>query len=89
MRSFQGGAKIGESPRPASAVAERGNARTELSRGAPNAVLVLLDDVGHVNDTSHTFIMHVKSIVRPDSPGTPPETVYRYTIVPAMAVVRR
>jgi hypothetical protein len=36
-------------------IAECGHARTNLGRGAPDAVLVLLDDVGHVNDTSHAI----------------------------------
>ncbi len=36
-------------------IADRANARTELSRGAPDAVLVLLHDVRHVNDTSHSM----------------------------------
>lgn len=35
-------------------VAERGDARTKLRGAAPDAVLVLLHDVGHMNDTSHT-----------------------------------
>jgi hypothetical protein len=40
------------------ALAERGNAWTQLCRRIPaNAVLILLDDVGHVNDTSHALIM--------------------------------
>jgi len=34
-------------------IADRVDARAELGRGAPNTVLILLDDVGHVNDTSH------------------------------------
>ena len=38
------------------ALAERGDARTELGGCVPAvAVLILLDDVGHVNDTSHRF----------------------------------
>jgi hypothetical protein len=43
-------------------LAERGNARTELGGCIPAAaVLILLDDVGHVNDTSHSSIMHAAS----------------------------
>jgi hypothetical protein len=34
-------------------VAERGNARAKLRGAAPDAVLVLLNDVGHVNDSCH------------------------------------
>lgn len=47
------GAQVGDRGLLRRPVAERGDTRTELSRGAPNAVFVLLDDVGHVNDTSH------------------------------------
>ena len=36
-------------------VAERGDTRTKLGGATPDAVLVLLDDVGHVNDTSHSI----------------------------------
>jgi hypothetical protein len=35
------------------ALTEGGHARTELGGCVPAAVLILLDDVGHVNDTSH------------------------------------
>jgi hypothetical protein len=35
------------------ALLRRTIAGAELGRGAPNTVLILLDDVGHVNDTSH------------------------------------
>jgi hypothetical protein len=34
-------------------VAKRGNTRAELGRGAPDAVLVLLYDVGHVDNAGH------------------------------------
>ena len=82
---LQAGAQVGECLVPGLSVAERGNARTELSRGTPDAVLVLLDDVGHVNDTSHTFIMHVDVSSLSGYPlgDLHAETVYRYTIVPA------
>ena len=41
------------------ALAERGDARTELGGCIPAAaVLVLLDDVGHVYDSGHALIMH-------------------------------
>jgi hypothetical protein len=41
---------------PRLALAKRGNARTELCRRIPtDAVLILLNDVGHVHDTSHSF----------------------------------
>jgi hypothetical protein len=35
------------------AIADRADARAKLGRGTPNAVLILLDDVGHVNDSCH------------------------------------
>ena len=35
------------------AVTNRADARTEQGRGAPNPVLVLLDGIGNVDDTSH------------------------------------
>lgn len=34
-------------------VAERGNARSKLRGAAPDTILVLLNDVGHVNDSCH------------------------------------
>jgi hypothetical protein len=52
---FQAGAQIGERLVPGLSISERSYARAELGRGAPDAVLVLLDDVGHVNDTSHSI----------------------------------
>jgi hypothetical protein len=39
-------------------VTGRADARPELGRGAPDAVLVLLNDVGHVNGLGHVPIMH-------------------------------
>jgi hypothetical protein len=36
-------------------VADSSDAWPKLGRGAPDAVLILLDDVGHVNYTSHKF----------------------------------
>jgi hypothetical protein len=39
------------------AVTDSTDARPEQRGGAPHAVLVLLDAVGHVNDTSHSLIM--------------------------------
>lgn len=38
-------------------IAERGNAWAQGSGAAPHAVLILLDDVGHVHDTSHFYSM--------------------------------
>ena len=51
---FQAGAQVGESVILSLSLAEGGRARTELGGGAPDAVLILLDDVGHVHDTSHS-----------------------------------
>ena len=51
---FQAGAQVGNRFFLRFTLAERCNARTEVSRRGPSAVLILLDDVGHVNDTSHT-----------------------------------
>jgi hypothetical protein len=57
---FQASAQVSECFVLSLSLAERGHARTELGRGAPNAVLVLLDDVGHVNDTSHDIIIALR-----------------------------
>jgi len=38
-------------------VPECGNARAERGRATPDAVFILLNDVGHVNDTSHASII--------------------------------
>lgn len=56
---LQAGAQIGDCLILRRPVAERGDTGTELSRGTPDAVLVLLDDVGHVNDTSHVLTITV------------------------------
>ena len=50
---FQASAQIGDRRFLRRAVAKRSHARAELGGGAPNAVLILLDDVGLVDDTSH------------------------------------
>jgi hypothetical protein len=52
---FQSGTQVGECLILSRSLAERGHARAELGRSAPNAVLILIDDVGHVNDTSHAM----------------------------------
>jgi hypothetical protein len=54
---FQAGAQVGKRLFLGLSLAERGRARTKLGRGAPNAVLILLDDVGHVNDSTHVSII--------------------------------
>jgi len=41
-------------------VAERGDARTKLRGAAPDAVLVLLHDVGHMNYAGHDSIMQTR-----------------------------
>jgi hypothetical protein len=50
---LQAGAQVGKRRFLRRPVAECGHAGTKLGRGAPNAVLILLDDVRHVNDASH------------------------------------
>jgi hypothetical protein len=52
---LQAGAQVGECLIPSRSLAERGHSRAKLGRSAPNAVLILIDDVGHVNDTSHAI----------------------------------
>jgi hypothetical protein len=52
---FQTGTQVGERLVLSRSLTERSHTGAELGRSAPNAVLVLLDDVGHVNDTSHSF----------------------------------
>ena len=56
-QSLKRGAQVGDRLLLRGAIADSSDARTKLGRGAPDAVLVLLDDVGHVNDTSHDPIM--------------------------------
>lgn len=46
------------------ALSECGDARPKLGRGAPAAVLILLDDVGHVNDMSHNVEYGMSRLVR-------------------------
>jgi hypothetical protein len=52
-QGFKGSAEVGDRLFLRRAIADRADAGSELGRGAPNTVLVLLDDVGYVNDTSH------------------------------------
>ncbi len=59
------------------AIADSADARPEQGRGAPNAVLILLDRIGHVNDTSH--VNEYRTSSRPVKFGlrngiSPPET---------------
>lgn len=54
-QKFQSLSQVGKRSFLRRPVAERGDARTKLRGAAPDAVLVLLDDVGHMNDTSHRF----------------------------------
>jgi hypothetical protein len=49
-------------------IANRAHARAELGGSAPDAVLVLLHDVGHVYDTSHRFSITGSALLKP-SPG--------------------
>jgi hypothetical protein len=52
-QSFKRAAEVGDRLFLRRAIADRAYAGAELGRGAPNTVLILLDDVGHVNDTGH------------------------------------
>lgn len=52
-QSFKRAAEVGDRLFLRRAITDRANARAELGRGTPNTVLILLDDVGDVNDTSH------------------------------------
>ena len=52
-QSFKGSAEVGDRLFLRRAIADRADAGAELGGGAPDTVLVLLGDVGHVNDTSH------------------------------------
>ncbi len=56
-KKFQAGAQVCESRFLGRPVAKRSHARPELGGGTPDAILILLDDVGHVNDTSHASII--------------------------------
>ena len=56
-QSLKRGPQVGDRLCLRCAIANRADARAELSGGAPDTVLVLLHDVGHMNDTSHTLIM--------------------------------
>ena len=59
-QKFKAGAQIGDRIFLRLPLAERGNAWTELSGCIPAAVFILLDDVGHVNDTSHVTDYHTR-----------------------------
>ena len=50
---LQARAQVGDCLFARRSVTERGYAGTQLGRSAPDAVFVLLDGVGHVNDASH------------------------------------
>jgi hypothetical protein len=44
------------------AIADSANARAQLGRGTPDSVLVLLDNVGHMNGAGHDSIMQPPTI---------------------------
>jgi hypothetical protein len=52
-QGFESGAQVCDRLFLCRAIAYRTNTGSELGGGAPDAVLILLYDVGHVNDTSH------------------------------------
>ena len=54
-QKFQPRAQVGEGGFLRRPVAERGDARAKLGGAAPDAVLILLKDVVHVNDASHSI----------------------------------
>ena len=55
-QKLKAGAQVGNRRFLRLALAECGDARTELGGCTPSvAVLIQFDDVGHVNDTSHSF----------------------------------
>jgi hypothetical protein len=53
-------------------IANSAHTRTEQGRGAPDAVLVLLDGVRHVNDTSHNI--EYCTDAQQNTAGNPPDT---------------
>lgn len=54
---FECCAQVGDRLFLSRAIADRANARPDQGGSAPHAVLILVDGVGHVNDTSHSLIM--------------------------------
>jgi hypothetical protein len=52
-QDFERLAQVGDRGFLGRAIAGRADARAELGRGAPDAVLVLLDGVGHMNNARH------------------------------------
>jgi hypothetical protein len=52
-QSFQTDAQVADRRFLSWPVPERGNAGTELRSSTPNAVLILLDDIGHMNGAGH------------------------------------
>jgi hypothetical protein len=61
-QQFQAGTQVCERSLLGFSLAERCDTRTEVRGGAPVTVLVLLQDVVHVNDSSHVFIMPWKFV---------------------------
>src|SRR5262249_53900716 len=70
-QSFKCGAQVGDRLFLCGTIAHRADARAELGRGTPDAVLVLLDDVGHVNVTSHFSIMEQVCLRNGDKLASP------------------
>jgi hypothetical protein len=66
------GAKVGDRLFRRRSIANRTDARPDEGRSAPDAVLILLDGVGHVDVVSHLSIMHKLCLHIPQSfpPGT-------------------
>jgi hypothetical protein len=57
-QALKGRAEVGDSSLRRLSLAERRSVRPQVGRGGPETGLVLLKDVGHVNDASHRPIMH-------------------------------
>jgi len=54
-QSFKGSTEVGDRLFRRWAITDRADAGTEEGRGAPDTVLVLLEEVGNMNGPGHTF----------------------------------
>lgn len=57
-QSFKRGSQIVNRLFGCGSIADCADAWPELGRGTPDAILILLNDIGHVHVTSHLLIMH-------------------------------
>ena len=67
-QGFQASAKVGDCIFLRISVAVCAHSRAEPSGGAPDAVLVLLNDVGHVNDSCHESSIACETVCYPVRP---------------------